>query len=51
MLIIVFNLPWWTVGVGITVLPIINDKKVNEILVEKAVLLVRVSTLVSVWYN
>ena len=51
MLIIVFNLPWWTVGVGITVLPIIDDEKVNEVLVEKAVLLVRVSTVESMWYN
>ena len=45
-----FNLPWLTVGIGVTIPPLRDEVKTNEALVVKVVLLVRVgrgSTLVS----
>ena len=47
---LVFNVPWVTVGVGVTIPPLRDEVKPDEALVEKIVLLVRVgggSTLVS----
>ena len=45
-----FNLPWVTVGIGVTIPPLRDEVKPDEALVVKVVLLVRVrggSTLVS----
>ena len=45
------NLPWWTVGVGVTIPPNIDEENVVEALVEKVVLLVKrcgVSLLVTI---
>ena len=35
-----FNLPWWTVGVGVTMPPNIDEENVVEALVENIALLV-----------
>ena len=46
-----FNLPWWTVGVDVTIPPNIDEENVVEALVEKVVLVVNrcgVSMLVTV---
>ena len=47
---LVFNIPWVTVGVGVTIPPLRDEVKPDEKLAGKVVLLVRVgggSTLVS----